>query len=85
MATTAGAHGGYAQYAICPPVSAFVLPDWVELPVAAAVYFPYHLAWLGLYDRAELKAGETVLINAAAGGSGSAAIQLARVLAITEI
>src|SRR5438093_1058551 len=32
---------------------------------------------LGLFDRAELKAGETVLIHAAAGGSGSAAIQLA--------
>ncbi|HUS60679.1 MAG TPA: zinc-binding dehydrogenase, partial [Acidimicrobiales bacterium] len=41
------------------------------------LYFPYHLAWLGLYDRAELAAGESVLIHAAAGGAGSAAIQLA--------
>jgi NADPH2:quinone reductase len=85
VATTAGAHGGYAQYAICPPVSAFELPNTVELPVAAAVYFPYHLAWLGLYDRAELQAAETVLITAAAGGSGSAAIQLAKNIGATVI
>ena len=38
---------------------------------------PFHLAWLGLFDRAQLRAGESVLIHAAAGGSGSAAIQLA--------
>ena len=48
------------------------------MPGAAALYFPFHLAWLGLYDRVELQAGESVLIHAAAGGSGSAAIQLAK-------
>ena len=52
-------------------------PTTIPLPDAAALYFPFHLAWLGLFDRAELPAGETVLIHAAAGGSGSAAIQLA--------
>ena len=50
----------------------------------------FHLAWLGLFDRAELRAGESVLIHAAAGGSGSAAVQLAkhagaRYVAITDI
>jgi NADPH2:quinone reductase len=53
------------------------MPDTIPLPAAAALYFPFHLAWLGLFDRADLQAGETVLIHAAAGGSGSAAIQLA--------
>ena len=53
------------------------MPDEIPLPDAAALYFPFHLAWLGLFDRAELKAGESVLIHAAAGGSGSAAVQLA--------
>jgi NADPH:quinone reductase len=48
-----------------------------DLPDAAALYFPFHLAWLGLFDRAELRAGESVLVHAAAGGSGSAAVQLA--------
>ena len=78
VAMPKGAHGGFAEYALCPLVSAFEMPESVPLPGAAALYFPFHLAWLGLYDRAELKAGESVLIHAAAGGSGSAAIQLAK-------
>ena len=77
VAMTKGAHGGFAEYAICPLVSAFEMPEAIPLPDAAALYFPFHLAWLGLFDRAELRAGESVLIHAAAGGSGSAAIQLA--------
>jgi NADPH:quinone reductase len=48
------------------------------MPDAAALFFPFHLAWMGLFDRAELTAGESVLIHAAAGGSGSAAVQLAK-------
>ena len=78
VAMPKGAHGGFAEYAICPVVSAFEMPDTIPLPDAAALYFPFHLAWLGLFDRAELQAGESVLIHAAAGGSGSAAIQLAK-------
>ena len=78
VAMPKGANGGFAEYAICPAVSAFEMPDTVPLPGAAALYFPFHLAWLGLFDRAELQAGESVLIHAAAGGSGSAAIQLAK-------
>jgi NADPH2:quinone reductase len=77
VAMTKGAHGGFAEYAICPGVSAFEMPEAIPLPGAAALYFPFHLAWLGLFDRAALQAGESVLIHAAAGGSGSAAIQLA--------
>jgi NADPH2:quinone reductase len=77
VAMPRGAHGGFAEYAICPLVSAFEMPEAIPLPDAAALYFPFHLAWLGLFDRAELRAGESVLIHAAAGGSGSAAIQLA--------
>src|SRR5262245_6363383 len=77
VAMPKGAHGGFAEYAICPSLSAFAMPEEVPLPDAAALYFPFRLAWLGLFDRAELRAGETVLVHAAAGGSGSAAIQLA--------
>jgi len=77
VATTKGAHGGFAEYAICPAVSMFEMPDDIPLPYAAALYFPFHLAWLGLFDRAALQRGESVLIHAAAGGSGSAAVQLA--------
>jgi NADPH2:quinone reductase len=72
-----GAHGGFAEYAVCPAASTFDMPESIPLPGAAALYFPFHLAWLGLVDRADLQPGETVLIHAAAGGSGSAAVQLA--------
>lgn len=72
------ATGGFAEYAICPLVSAFEMPESIPLPDAAALYFPFHLAWLGLIDRAALQPGETVLIHAAAGGAGSAAIQIAK-------
>lgn len=78
VAMPAQAFGGFAEYAVCPSVSAFDMPTEIPLPDAAALYFPFHLAWLGLADRAELKRGESVLIHAAAGGSGSAAIQLAK-------
>jgi NADPH2:quinone reductase len=80
VAMPKGATGGWAEYSICPIVSAFEMPDDIPLPGAAALYFPYHLAYLGLVDRAGLQPGETVLIHAAAGGSGSAALQLAKKL-----
>jgi NADPH2:quinone reductase len=78
VAMPKGANGGFAEYAICPAASTFDMPASIPLPGAAALYFPFHLAWLGLFDRAELQAGESVLIHAAAGGSGSAAVQLAK-------
>jgi NADPH2:quinone reductase len=77
VAITKGAHGGFAEFAICPAASTFAMPDAIPLPDAAALLFPFHLAWLGLFDRADIRAGESVLIHAGAGGSGSAAIQLA--------
>jgi NADPH:quinone reductase len=77
VAMPKGANGGYAEYAVCPTVSTFEMPDRIPLPDAAALYFPFHLAWLGLVDRADLQPGESVLVHAGAGGSGSAAIQLA--------
>jgi NADPH:quinone reductase len=78
VGTTKSAFGGFAELAVCPTAATFDMPDDIPLPDAAALYFPFHLAWLGLFDRAGLRAGESVLVHAAAGGSGSAAIQLAR-------
>lgn len=77
VGSTVQAIGGYAEYALCTASATFEMPDSIPLPDAAALFFPFHLAWLGLFDRADLQAGETVLIHAAAGGSGSAAVQLA--------
>jgi NADPH2:quinone reductase len=75
--TTNQATGGYAEYVVCGTVSMFEIPEDIPMPDAAALFFPFHLGWLGLFERGELKAGESVLIHAGAGGAGSAAIQLA--------
>jgi NADPH2:quinone reductase len=76
VAIPAGAFGGYADLVVCPAAMTFEMPDRLALPGAAAIYMPFHLAWLALYERAKLQPGETVLIHAAAGGAGSAAVQL---------
>ena len=68
-----------AEYAVCAAAMTFALPENLSAPQAAAFYFPFHLSWLALFKREKLAAGETVLIHAAAGGIGSAAVQLARV------
>lgn len=78
VAITKRAHGGFAEKVICDTNAVFEMPDDIPLPDAAALFFPFHLAWLGLHDRGEIQPGESVLIHAAAGGSGSAAIQLAK-------
>jgi len=54
----------------------FAMPDDLPLPHAAAIYMPFHLAWLALRERAQVQRGETLLVHAAAGGAGSAALQL---------
>jgi NADPH:quinone reductase len=79
VAIPTGAFGGYAELATGPTVMAFEMPPEAALPdaPAAAIYFPFHLSWLALYERARVQQGETVLIHAAAGGVGSAAVQLA--------
>jgi NADPH2:quinone reductase len=81
VAVPNGAFGGYAELAVGPSAMAFEMPPAAELAdaAAAAIYFPFHLSWLALHDRAKIQAGETVLIHAAAGGVGSAAVQLAAV------
>src|SRR5437016_10938490 len=66
---------------------AFEMPGDMAEPEAAAIFMPFHLGWLALYERARLQPGETLLVHAAAGGAGSAALQLgvhagARVIAI---
>jgi NADPH2:quinone reductase len=86
VAIPSGAHGGYAELVTAPTGMAFEMPDDLAEPEAAAIFMPFHLAYLALYERARLKRGDTLLVHAAAGGAGSAALQLgvhagARVLA----
>ncbi len=76
VAIPSGAFGGYAEYVVAPAAMAFEMPSDMPEPDAAAIFMPFHLAWLALYERARLQAGETLLVHAGAGGVGSAAIQL---------
>jgi NADPH:quinone reductase len=79
VATAQGAFGGHAEAVIAPVDMVFDVPSTLDDIAAAAFFFPFHLAYLGLHERGVLRSGETVLIHAAAGGVGSAAVQLARV------
>jgi NADPH2:quinone reductase len=72
-----GATGAHAELAVGQASMTFEAPDRLDDFEAAAFFYPFHLAHLGLHQRGRLRAGETVLIHAAAGGVGSAAVQLA--------
>lgn len=72
-----GALGAHAELVCCPTPMAFEAPELLDDVEAAAFFYPFHLAHLGLHERGRLAAGETVLVHAAAGGVGSAAVQLA--------
>ncbi|MFI5041428.1 MAG: zinc-binding alcohol dehydrogenase family protein [Acidimicrobiales bacterium] len=72
-----GATGAHAELVVGPTAMAFAAPEQLNDVDAAAFFYPFHLAHLGLHQRGRLAPGETVLIHAAAGGVGSAAVQLA--------
>ena len=57
MATAKGAFGGYAEHVVAPAAMAFEMPVAMPEPEAAAIFMPFHLAWLALYERARLQAG----------------------------
>ncbi len=69
-------HGGLADVAIANTSDLLPLPDDIDDVAGAAMYTAFQTAWFGLHRRAGLRAGETLLVNAGAGGVGSAAIQL---------
>lgn len=71
-------HGGLATRALAAASDVFAVPDSMDDVTAAALPVTYQTGWFGLYRRAALTEGETVLVHAGAGGVGSAAIQLAK-------
>jgi NADPH2:quinone reductase len=85
VGTTAGVQGGYASVALLDGATTQQIPWWLSTPDAMAMYFPYQLSYLALYIRGRLSPGDVVLIHAAAGGVGSAAVQLAKALGATVI
>lgn len=71
--------GGFATHAIAPAAICMPLPEAFPFVDAAAFIMIYGTSHHALMDRAQLKAGETVLILGAAGGVGTSAIQIAKV------
>ena len=78
-------HGGLAERTVADEDNAYAVPDGMSDAVAAGFLIAYQTAWIGLVRRAGLAPGETVLVLGAAGGTGSAAVQLARALGATVI
>jgi NADPH:quinone reductase len=77
VAVVAGV-GGFATHACVDAARVLPLPRGFDLEDAAAFAFTYGTSHHALMDRAALKAGETVLVLGAAGGVGSAAVQIAK-------
>lgn len=73
----AGRQGAAAQFAVVPADRLYRMPDGVDPVAAVAVLHPGATAWLGLFGRAGLVAGERVHVGGAAGHVGSAAVLLA--------
>jgi NADPH:quinone reductase len=73
-----GATGGFATHAIAAATSVILLPPGFDLDDAAAFVFTYGTSHHALVDRGALKDGETVLVLGAAGGVGTAAVQIAK-------
>lgn len=72
--------GAYAEQVVTAPLMTFPLPDSLDYHAGAALIINYHTALFALRDRGQLKAGETVLVQGAAGGVGTAAIQIAKAM-----
>lgn len=70
--------GGFAEYAVAQGSNTYLLPSSVSKREASALLETYATALYGLKDRALLKTGETLVVMGAAGGTGTAAIQLSK-------
>jgi NADPH2:quinone reductase len=70
--------GGFAEVAVVPVEMTFRVPERWSLEAAAGAVMNYHTAHFALHRRGRLKAGEAVVVHGAAGGVGTATIQVAR-------
>ncbi|GAA2936775.1 NADPH:quinone oxidoreductase family protein [Streptomyces enissocaesilis] len=85
IATPALPHGGFAEYVVVDAAGVLPAPEPLDDAEAAALHIGCQTGWFGLHRRAHLKAGETLLVHAAAGGVGSAAVQLGKAAGATVI
>jgi NADPH2:quinone reductase len=77
--------GGFAEVAVAPAFLTFALDDALDFAQGASLVLNYHTAVFALARRGRLVAGETVLVHGAAGGLGTAALQVAKGLGARTI
>jgi NADPH2:quinone reductase len=72
--------GAYAEYVVAEAADTWVMPDEMPFSNGAALGVVYQTSYSALTTRASLEAGETLLVHAAAGGVGLAAVQIGKAL-----
>jgi NADPH2:quinone reductase len=77
--------GGMAEVAVAPPYLTFALPGELDFAEGAALVMNYHTVHFALVRRGRLQPGERVLVHGAAGGVGTAALQVAKALGASTI
>jgi len=77
--------GGFAETAVAPEFFTFALSPELDFAQGAALILNYHTAYFALLLRGRLSQGETVLVHGAAGGVGTACLQVARALGAKTI
>ena len=78
MAQPALPSGGFGELTTVPAALTRPAPDALDDAEAAALHIGYQTGWFGLHRRAAIRPGETLLVHAASGGVGSAAVQLGK-------
>jgi NADPH:quinone reductase-like Zn-dependent oxidoreductase len=73
-------HGGYAEFVVVPRQNLAPYPDALTFEEAASVILPFLTAWQMLVRKAEVRAGEVVLVHGAGSGVGVAAVQICKLL-----
>jgi NADPH2:quinone reductase len=79
------AHGGYASFSVIDAATALEIPATMASADGAALHYPFHLGWFALHERARVQPGETLLVHAGAGGTGSGALQIGKALGAVVI
>ena len=73
-------HGGFAEQVIMPAAGVMALPEGMDFAAAASFPIVYGTSHHALKERAQLRAGETLLVLGAAGGVGLTAVELGKVM-----
>ncbi|MCI0430991.1 MAG: NADPH:quinone oxidoreductase family protein [Rhodospirillales bacterium] len=78
-------HGGFAEQAVAPESDVFPIPDTMDFVTAAGFPIAYGTAYGALRWRADIRAGELLLVTGAAGGVGLSAVEVGKALGATVI